>query len=247
MVSAAPGPPGRAALPVPRPTGPDLPLPPPLRLCTGAFAGSDSVPGVPTPVVRALFVRHAESTWNVERRWQGRADPPLSGRGRAAVRVAARSVGSVDAVITSPLRRAAETAAILSEEIGVGPVMVDDELVERDVGEWSGLTRGEIDERYPGWREAERFPDGWEHDEAVLERARRAFGRIGAEFAGADVLIVTHGGVLRALCRLAGLGELRFANLGAWPAELTDGEIRGGAPIDLLDGHREPPAADAPL
>lgn len=179
-------------------------------------------------------MRHAESTWNVERRWQGRADPPLSTQGRAAAREASRALGAVDAVITSPLRRAAETAAIFSVEIGVGPVLVDEELVERDVGEWSGLTRAEIEERHPGWLAAERFPDGWEHDDEVLTRARRAFVRIGETYAGADVLIVTHGGMLRALCRLAGLGERRFTNLGAWPAELEHEEIRGGEPIELL-------------
>src|SRR3989442_14475718 len=100
---------------------------------------------------RVLLVRHGQSEWNAQGRWQGQADPPLSDLGRAQARAAARSLGSVDAVYASDLQRAAETAVIIAEQLGIGPVILDADLRERDAGDWSGLTREEIHERYPGY------------------------------------------------------------------------------------------------
>src|SRR3954464_6700209 len=89
---------------------------------------------------RVLLVRHGQSEWNAVGRWQGQADPPLSDLGRAQARAAARSLGSLDAVYASDLQRATETALIIAEQIGIGPVILDPDLRERDAGQWSGLT-----------------------------------------------------------------------------------------------------------
>ena len=105
-------------------------------------------------------MRHGQSEWNAIGRWQGQADPPLSDLGRRQAREAARAIGAVDAVWASDLRRAAETAAIISADIGVGPVVLDPDLRERDAGEFSGLTRAEIEERFPGYLEDDRRPPG---------------------------------------------------------------------------------------
>lgn len=158
---------------------------------------------------RVLLVRHGQSEWNALGRWQGQADPPLSDTGRAQARSAARSLGALDAIFASDLQRAAETAAIISAELGVGPVVVDPDLRERDAGEWSGLTRAEIDERYPGYLGSapgfapgqQRRPPGWEPDDSVLARALRALTGIAAAVGGdegrpCDVLAVTHGGLI---------------------------------------------------
>ncbi len=98
-----------------------------------------------------LVVRHGQSEWNAVGRWQGQADPPLSELGRRQAYVAAASIGAVDGIISSDLQRAVETAAIIAQQIGVGPVMVDERLRERDAGEWTGLGRAEIDKGWPGW------------------------------------------------------------------------------------------------
>src|ERR671910_890596 len=90
---------------------------------------------------RVLLVRHGQSEWNAAGRWQGQADPSLSDLGRLQAREAARAVGAVDAIWSSDLQRAAETAIIIGDQIGVGPVVVDDRLRERDAGEWTGLVR----------------------------------------------------------------------------------------------------------
>jgi probable phosphoglycerate mutase len=166
---------------------------------------------------RVLLVRHGQSEWNAAGRWQGQADSALSDLGRRQAREAAEAVGAVDAVWASDLLRAAETAAIIAEHIGVGPVVVDADLRERDAGEFSGLTRVEIEERFPGYLAEHRRPPGWEADEHLLARALRALHRIGCEVPGGDVLVVTHGGLVYALEGHLGFDHARLANVeGRW-------------------------------
>src|SRR4029450_8816363 len=102
------------------------------------------------PTTRALLVRHGQSEWNAENRWQGQADASLSDLGRRQAHEAAKALGAVDAGGASDLERAAETAAIISADLGVGPVVLDPDLRERDAGEDSGLTRDEIERGFPG-------------------------------------------------------------------------------------------------
>jgi broad specificity phosphatase PhoE len=164
-----------------------------------------------------LLVRHGQSAWNAEGRWQGRADPPLSDLGRLQARHAAGRLGAVDVIVASPLVRALDTATIISEEIGVGPVLVEPDLVERDAGEWSGLTRPEIEERYPGYLADHRHPPGYEPDASVLDRVTGALDRIEAAHRGADVLVLTHGGVIYTLEDHHDERPGRIPNLGARP------------------------------
>jgi len=102
------------------------------------------------PVTRMLLARHGQSEWNALGRWQGQADPPLSELGRQQARAAADRLGTVDAIVSSDLERALATAAIIAEVLGVGPVLVEPRLRERSAGEWSGLTRDEIEADWPG-------------------------------------------------------------------------------------------------
>ena len=175
-------------------------------------------PRVPSIVVmQMLLVRHGESQWNAEGRWQGRADPPLSDLGRRQAFHAAARVGAVDVICASPLVRALHTARIISEQVGVGPVVVEADLAERDAGEWQGLTRAQIEASWPGYLDADRRPPGYEVHEHLVVRARAALDRVAAEFDGADVLVVTHGGLIGALERDAGLPWERLPNLaGRW-------------------------------
>jgi broad specificity phosphatase PhoE len=184
---------------------------------------------------RVLLVRHGQSEWNAAGRWQGQADPPLSDLGRRQAHEAARAVGAVDAVWSSDLQRAAETAAIIAADIGVGPVVLDPDLRERDAGEYSGLTREEIEERFPGYLASHRRPPSWEPDEHLLARALRALHRIAAEVPGGDVLVVTHGGLVYTIEGHLGAEHDRLANAeGRWLA--IDGErLRLGDRILLAD------------
>jgi probable phosphoglycerate mutase len=179
---------------------------------------------------RLLLVRHGQSEWNAAGRWQGQADPPLTDLGRAQARAAARAIGGVDAVFASDLRRAFETADVIAESLGVGPVRADPGLRERDAGEWSGLTRDEIHERYPGYLPEDRHrtfapgseadlrrPPGWETDGGVLTRVLDAIQRVHLAVGDGDALVVTHGGVIYVLEGYLGEAFARLANgAGRW-------------------------------
>lgn len=199
---------------------------------------------------RILLVRHGQSEWNAVGRWQGQADPPLSDVGRQQARSAADSLGALDAVYASDLQRATETAAIIAGALGIGPVIVDPDLRERDAGEWSGLTRPEIEERYPGYLDRspgfgpseQRRPPGWEPDDSVRERALRALHRIGAEVGGAEVLAVTHGGLIYVVeHHLGHEGPIpRLANgAGRW-VEVDGDRMTLGDRVLLVDDHDAP-------
>ncbi|WP_421121472.1 histidine phosphatase family protein [Aquihabitans daechungensis] len=75
-------------------------------------------------MTRLLLVRHGESIWNADGRWQGQADPPLSDRGRDQAVAAAASIGTVDALVTSDLERAVDTGAIIGRILGIDPILV---------------------------------------------------------------------------------------------------------------------------
>ena len=166
-------------------------------------------------MTRMLIVRHGQSEWNAEGRWQGQADPPLSDLGRRQARHAADRLGAVDVIVASPLVRALHTATTIAETLGVGPVVVEPDLQERDAGGFSGLTRAEIEERFPGYLASGRRPPGYEPDEALLARTLAALDRIEDTYRGAEILIVSHGGVIYALEAHHGEPFSRIPNLGA--------------------------------
>ena len=181
-----------------------------------------------------LLVRHGQSTWNSERRWQGQADPPLSDHGREQAVIASRHLGNVDMIISSPQIRALETAAIISTQLGVGPVQVVEDLRERSAGVWSGLTTSEIHQRWPNWIDSERRPEGWEYDEPLLSRTLAALEMIIAAYAGADLLLVSHGGLILALEQHLGLDDGRIPNLHGRLMHHVGGQLVAGERLELI-------------
>ena len=151
-----------------------------------------------------LLARHGESDWNQTKQWQGWADRPLTVLGRAqAEELAARLEDTeLDAVYSSDLQRARETAEIVARTKGL-TVETTADLREVDVGSWSGLTRAEAEERFPDqyarWLEGGEGWDDGETYEQLGERVLRALPRIAAEQEGRRVLIVAHGGSIRAI------------------------------------------------
>ncbi len=167
------------------------------------------------PVTRILLVRHGQSVWNADGRWQGQADPPLSDLGvdQAAAAADADAVESVRALYSSDLERARHTAQLLGVRLGLDPV-VDVRLRERHAGAWEGCTRAEIDAGWPGFLESGRRPDGYEADASVLDRVLDTLAAIASGHEG-DVLVVTHGGVVRTVERhLGGDADGLIPNLG---------------------------------
>jgi broad specificity phosphatase PhoE len=184
---------------------------------------------------RMLLVRHGQSEWNASGRWQGQADPALTDFGRQQATHAADSIGAMDVIVASTLGRAMETAAILAQRLGIGPVLTDDDLRERNAGDFAGLTRAEIDEQFPGFLEAGKRPDGWEPDELLIERGLAALGRVSDLIGDGDGLVVTHGGLITAIEQHLGADRERLANLGGrWLT--TDNGLGLGDRLDLLSG-----------
>jgi len=166
-------------------------------------------------------------------RWQGQADPPLSDLGRAQAAGAATQLGAFDAIIASDLDRALTTAMIIAAQLGIGPVLVEPAFRERHAGEYQGLTRHEIDERYPGNLEAGIWPPGWEPDDSVLARVADALERVKAEVGSGDVLVISHGGVIYSLEGHHGSSHERIANLGARWFHHDDNGWRLGERVQL--------------
>jgi probable phosphoglycerate mutase len=178
-----------------------------------------------------LIVRHGQSTWNAEHRWQGLADPPLSELGREQARALAADLRdvSLDAVYASDLQRARDTAEAVAHVKGLA-VVTDPALREIDVGEWSGLTADEIKARFPaGWERLTEGGEGWERGEthaAMSERIMSAVSRIAAAHPGEQILCVLHGGVIRALlARAAGMSLTEYRLTQRGPANGTVSRI----------------------
>jgi broad specificity phosphatase PhoE len=159
-----------------------------------------------------LFLRHAETAVSDSREWHGPEDPPLSGTGRKHALEAAETLQDlghpITTIITSDQCRAVETATVFDRVLNCG-VVCDAQLRERDLGEWSGLTRCEIEERWPGYLEAWRTgriagPPGGETDKQVSKRLR---GALFAHSNGSPMpkLIIAHAGLLRGLLASQGL------------------------------------------
>ena len=178
-----------------------------------------------------LLARHGETEWNRLGRWQGHADPPLNEQGRRqAAELAERLAGDgIAAIYSSDLARASQTARVVADRLGLD-VAEDAGLREIDVGSWSGLTRAEVEQRFPEgyarWLGGEIGHDG-ETREQLTRRVVGTVERIAAAHPEGTVLVVTHGGAIRALRRHAAddPGD-PIENCGTSALELVDGVLR---------------------
>ena len=188
-------------------------------------------------MTRLLLVRHGESTWNAEHRWQGHSDPPLSDLGERQARLAAEAIAGlgITHVFASDLQRARQTAELLTPDANI---TIISELKERTVGPWEGLTRTEIEEQFPGMLGGKAWPPGFEMDDAIVARVRPALESI-ADLVGDDavVLVVTHGGVIRSLIRLFEDTPDPLPNLGGRWFVMTADALQLGDPEILIDPH----------
>jgi probable phosphoglycerate mutase len=152
------------------------------------------------------MVRHGESTWNVLGLIQGHADgPTLTEKGRCQSAQVAEQFrrGRVGAIYSSDLDRARETAAFVGQALGL-PVAVDAALRERSFGSFEGLPLGALDAEDSGIRgdhvvDATARPEGGESLDEVYERVGSFLERLAAEGHRGDVIVVSHGGAIRAM------------------------------------------------
>lgn len=180
--------------------------------------------------VRLLVVRHGQSVWNAQKRWQGQADPPLSAEGEMQAKAAAVALAGrrFQRIVASDLTRALRTAQVIADQLGGPEVSAVPGLREVDVGQWSGLTRDEIEERWPGLlaaRAAGRLetPPNGETLSALTGRVRTAVEQVVDELlarkdpgdsAPLQALLVTHRGPISTLEKSTGRRPARAGNLG---------------------------------
>jgi uncharacterized phosphatase len=186
------------------------------------------------------LVRHGQTNWNAQRRLQGATDIPLNevGRGQARDAVAALAGHEWDTVVCSPLSRAAETAALIADGLGLTVARHVPELTERSFGLAEGMQAGpEL--------EALRIPGGFrgaESEEDAAIRGLAALEALAKEFRGRRVLVVAHGTLLRvSLGRAIGrsLDSIENAVL-----NLAHHHLEDGWRVEYYNG--ELLAADAP-
>lgn len=188
-----------------------------------------------SPDTTVFLIRHPQTIWNAESRYQGTLNPPLSelGKRQAAAIVDLVTPDAFSAVYTSPLQRAGALAAEIAENARA-PLCVDDRLVEIAMGPWQGLTRREIAEKFPDllkrWYERPdyvTFPDG-ESLRDVAERISRFLGDVFDRRESTTLAVVTHDVCVKVAVMLAIGLELRH---------LHDFQLRN-ASISILRGSR---------
>ncbi|WIE63442.1 histidine phosphatase family protein [Curtobacterium sp. MCLR17_036] len=202
------------------------------------------------------LVRHGETDWNAQRRIQGSTDIPLNDTGRRQAAEAAELLArrSFDAVVASPLSRAAETGAIIADRLGLDTPAEYPGLAERSYGEAEGLTDDEVAERYPH----DDIP-GRESRSALLARVTETLGEVAVRYDGGVVVVATHGAVIRSVVNASAPGTverrgtpIRNGSVHSfrWDPERFHAElVRFDDPIDVVSDETggAPFAAQNPL
>ena len=169
--------------------------------------------------MKIILIRHGETTWNIEGRYQGQEDTPLSERGLRQGQLLAEALRHIhiDVCISSPLQRSYKTCQFCAELHSL-PVAKDDRLTEINHGSWEGVLADDIAKRYPlefaQWHsqpQLVQMPDGGESLEDVRRRARAAFDEYAAKYEGKTILVAAHDAVNKAIiCDLLGLDISHF-------------------------------------
>jgi ribonuclease H / adenosylcobalamin/alpha-ribazole phosphatase len=204
-----------------------------------------------------ILLRHGDTRLSPEHRFSGLSDEPLSEAGSRQVSAAARRLARgapIDAIVSSPLKRAAATAAIVAGELGLDPA-TDDDLRETDFGEWEGFTLSEIQNRWPAavlaWQhDPQQAPPGGESFADTACRVNRACERILGEHQGETVLVVSHITPIKILlCRALGIPLLTMYRFYLGSACINEiqwhghqfAAVRRVNDTSHLDGHAEAP------
>jgi probable phosphoglycerate mutase len=156
-------------------------------------------------VVRIIFVRHAESLWNPIGKYQGRLDPELSERGHNQAKLIANALKKYNptALYSSPLKRTYQTAEYISKELNLS-IIKNEDIIEIDHGDWSGLLVEEVKEKYPEmfrqWLfepHLVKFPNG-ESLEDVFNRVKKFLKYVLEKHKNETIVVVSHTVPIRA-------------------------------------------------
>lgn len=170
-------------------------------------------------MTRIILVRHGETTWNIEGRYQGQEDTHLSERGLKQGAMLAEGLRHIhiDRCISSPLQRSYKTCQLCAE-LHQLPVETDERLLEINHGSWEGILAPEIAAKYPKefafWHTKPhlvQMPDGGENLEDVRHRVRAAFDEYAEKYPNETILVAAHDAVNKAIiCDLMGAGMEHF-------------------------------------
>lgn len=188
--------------------------------------------------MRLFIVRHGETLWNKEGRFQGQIDTDLSEKGLEQADLIAEKLAShkFDAVVSSPLARARVTGERIAAACGCKTFEIAEGLTEINHGEWEGLMASEVEERWPEllaeWHaspENVTMPgEGGESLDDVQKRSVAAAEHIAARFKG-DVCVTAHDAVIKVLlCKIVGAPLSSFWNFQIANCSLTIAELRDG-------------------
>lgn len=158
--------------------------------------------------MKLIVLRHGETDWNVEKRIQGQRDVSINRKGREQIRKTCELLAKVNItyIVTSPLRRALESARTCARELGI-PMMIHPGFTERSFGCLEGLTTDEISEAY-GISDLEEMDDpkyGIESFESLAKRINQGLLELTSQFLCQTVLLVTHGSIIKHMGSMRGL------------------------------------------
>lgn len=165
--------------------------------------------------------RHGQTDWNINFLLQGVTDIPMNETGLAQVKLAAQAIEAKDwdVMLTSPLTRAKQTAAIIASHVGFEEIVENELLIERSFGEAEGLSHEQWRARYANLDE---IPGG-ESRTQLAARSQKLLDLVASEFRGQRVLAVSHGALIRGLLSIASKNELP-----------RDGERLGNASLNII-------------
>lgn len=151
------------------------------------------------------IIRHGQTDWNIKKKLQGTEDIPLNDTGRQQAALCAEVLSDIpfEAIYTSPLSRASETAQIISDSTHHAPVIVEPGLIERDFGEGSGMTHEQLHSTYPEYPHI--LPNGMETFDTLSDRVFAAVRACAEKHHEKPILLVSHGASINAfLHRVSG-------------------------------------------
>ena len=168
--------------------------------------------------MKIVLIRHGETKWNQELRLQGKTDIPLSPEGIEQMKAAGEILRqklpfSIDCIVSSPLIRAIQTAEILSEALGLDPeaIQVEPLFIERCFGAGEGMRYEEARAKYPD----DNFP-GMETLEELRARAEAAIAHCAACYPDRNVLVTSHGAMIRGVLMAASKGAISYFDKRYW-------------------------------
>lgn len=180
--------------------------------------------------MKIYLIRHGETDWNLQGRFQGREDIPLNENGILQAKQCSRALMGEQfrAIITSPLSRATKTAQIIAQNLGISQIVIEEGITERDFKKVSGMTPKEREAFYASGEEDDKEP--WE---ALYNRMFENMRRYGDLFYNDNILMISHGASINSVLSIlsqgkTGTGKIILKNTCINIIHYEDGKFRLG-------------------